>query len=87
MGDDREEDQTMAADLITLKEAAHLAGYSGDDAANLRRAARQGRLKTKQLGGWQRFTTRAWLDEYLAGLSHPTRGGRGRRRKEQEPEQ
>jgi len=74
----------MAADLMTLDEAARVAGYTGGHAGNLRRAAARPEgaphhLKTIRKG-WQRFTTQAWLAEYLAGLRHPNAGQRGRPR-------
>jgi hypothetical protein len=77
------EDALMAADLITMDEAARLAGYASN-AGNLRRAAGQNKLKTVKKG-WQRFTTRAWLDEYLATLRHPNTGIRGRPRTQRTP--
>jgi hypothetical protein len=57
---------------ITLARAAEIAGYRGG-AGNLRRAAATGKLKTVKLGRHHRLTTKAWLDEYLNGLS-PTAG-------------
>jgi hypothetical protein len=77
------EDALMAADLITMDEAARLAGYASN-AGNLRRAAGQNKLKTEKLG-WQRFTTQRWLDEYLATLKHTNARHRGKPRKETAP--
>jgi hypothetical protein len=66
----------MAADLMTLDEAAAKAGYARGHAGNLRRAAATSKLRTIRRG-WQRFTTQAWLDEYLAGLTHTNAQKRG----------
>jgi hypothetical protein len=60
-------------DYITLSQAAELAGYKS--VRPLQLAAQQGRLKTIKLGPRVQFTTRAWLDQYLAEL----RQGRYRR--------
>lgn len=73
----------MAADLITLDEAARRAGYAGGHSGNLRKAAAADKLKTRKLG-WQRFTTQQWLDEYLATLKHTNAQGRGQPRASRE---
>jgi len=53
-------------EYLTMSEAARLLGHA--DASNLNKAARIGRLKTKQIGPRARVTTRTWLDEYRQGL-------------------
>lgn len=58
--------EVMEEEYITMSEAARLLGQ--EDASNLNKAARAGRLKTKQLGPRARVTTRVWLDEYRQDL-------------------
>jgi hypothetical protein len=54
-------------DYITIAQAARLAGYRNP--RTLHRAATEGRLRTTTLPPFTtRVTTRAWLDEYLAGI-------------------
>lgn len=68
-------------EFITLKQAAEYAGYRSK--STLKTAAIRGELKTIQPSPNYRLTTRAWLEEYLAGV----RGGayrRGQSRKGQD---
>jgi hypothetical protein len=53
-------------EYITLAQAAAIAGYKST--STLHKAAREGRLKTVLIGPYLHFTTREWLDEYLAGI-------------------
>jgi len=63
----------MDNEFITLKQAAEHAGYRSK--STLKTAAVRGELKTIQPAPNYRLTTRAWVDEYLAGR----RGGAYRR--------
>lgn len=56
----------MDKEFITITEAAEIAGYR--DASTLHRAALSGKLTTRVFGQRTRLTTRAWLEDYLAGV-------------------
>ena len=53
----------MEERYITIQEAASAAGYR--DPSVLHRAARTGKLRSREIGPRARVTTRAWLQEYL----------------------
>ena len=63
-----------ASDLISLQEAAEYAGYRS--ASTLRKAAREGMLRTVMLGSRAIMTTHEWLDNY--NLAVYGKGGRPR---------
>ncbi len=63
-----------ASDLISLQEAAEYAGYRS--ASTLRKAAREGTLRTVTLGPRAIMTTHDWLNEYE--LAVYGKGGRPR---------
>ncbi len=60
--------------LITLAEAAEIAGYTS--AGSLRQAVAAGKLRTVKAGKRVNLTRREWLDAYLATL-RPGRYHRG----------
>jgi hypothetical protein len=65
-------------EYMTVAQAAREAGYR--DPRTLRKAAREGRLKTTRVGPFSPLvTTRAWLQEYLASIQQ-SKSHRGRRR-------
>lgn len=65
-------------EYITVAQAARLAGYR--DPRTLQRAASAGRLRTTTLPPFPtRVTTRAWLEDYLAGIRQ-SKSHRGRPR-------
>jgi hypothetical protein len=76
----QEQEDTMprlpnAADLISLQEAAAYAGYRS--ASTLRKAARDGTLRTVQLGPRAIMTTYDWVTDYevaIAGKGARPRG-------------
>ncbi len=63
-----------ASDLISLSEAARYAGYRS--ASTLRKAVREGTLRTVTLGPRAIMTTYDWLDDYE--LAVYGKGGRPR---------
>jgi hypothetical protein len=71
------------AEYITLAQAARIAGYRSTTTLHRAvrdRAVRENRLRTMTVGPLgTRVTTRAWLDEYLAGLQQ-NKSHRGRSR-------
>jgi hypothetical protein len=68
---------TVETEYITLAQAAEIAGYKST--STLHKAAREGRLKTALIGPHLHFTTRAWLEEYLASIQQ-SKSHRGRPR-------
>lgn len=74
-------------DYITLKQAAEMFGYSvpKGGSGNLRKAAKDGRLKTVRPGERALLTTREWFEAYLAGLQH-AKGGRPKKSTSKPPE-
>ena len=64
--DEQDPSATVETEYITLAQAAAIAGYKST--STLHKAAREGRLKTVLIGPYLHFTTRQWLDEYLAGI-------------------
>lgn len=63
-----------ARDLITLPEAAAFAGYRS--ASTLRKAAREGALRTVTLGPRAIMTTQEWVLDYESAIYG--KGGRPR---------
>jgi hypothetical protein len=66
------------AEYLTIAQAARIAGYRNP--RTLQKAASEGRLRTTTIGPFSpRLTTRAWLEEYLAGVQQ-SKSRRGRPR-------
>lgn len=63
-----------AGDLISLQDAADYAGYRS--VSTLRKAARDGTLRTVQLGPRAIMTTYDWVNDYEVAISG--KGGRPR---------
>jgi hypothetical protein len=57
----------VETEYLTIAQAARIAGYRHP--RTLHKAASEGRLKTTTVPPFRtRVTTRAWLEEYLAGI-------------------
>jgi hypothetical protein len=68
----------VEGEYMTIAQAARTAGYRNP--RTLQKAAAEGRLKTTRVGPFSPLvTTRAWLDEYLAGIQQ-SKSQRGRPR-------
>jgi len=62
----------MEKEFLSIKEAAALYGFRSTSTLNT--AARRGKLHTRDFGPKLRLTTRAWVEEYMAGVkprAHP----------------
>jgi len=62
----------MEKEFLSIKEAAALYGFRSTSTLNT--AARRGKLRTRDFGPKLRLTTRAWVEEYMAGVkprAHP----------------
>ena len=70
-------------EYITVAQAARMAGYRNP--RTLQKAAAEGRLKTTRVGPFSPLlTTRAWLEEYLAGIQQ-SKSHRGKPRGRETP--